>query len=195
MSFILPKLYPIINCDTQQTAEELLFKLLASSQTLIQLRAKELSDDKFSFFLEALLNKLTATQLDSLKLIINDRVEIAKKFPIGGMHLGQEDIAPTIARKILGQNAIIGYSTHTLAQVEAAQALPVNYLGFGPIFLSKSKHGHADPTGLDNLKQAVRISKIPIVAIGGINQSNIQSVYATGVNSVAMISGLAEAFR
>lgn len=122
------------------------------------------------------------------KLIINDHVDVAAQSQADGVHLGQEDSDPTEARRILGSAALIGLSTHSLAQVRAATA--VDYIGFGPVYRTMTKVQAEQQVGTDLLKQAVKISPIPVVAIGGINASNLQNVQDTGVHSWAAVRAI-----
>jgi thiamine-phosphate pyrophosphorylase len=126
-----------------------------------------------------------------VQLIINDRVDIALAVGAAGVHLGQDDLAPDIARRLLGDNAIIGYSTHSVAQALAAASLPIDYLAIGPVFGTNTKENPDPVVGLDGLR-AVRsaIPNLPLVAIGGITPANTSDVLQAGADSAAMISGL-----
>jgi len=108
-----------------------------------------------------------------------------------GVHLGQDDLPPLEARKLLGRDAIIGFSTHTIEQAEAALELPVDYIAFGPIFPTATKRDHEEVVGLEMLrKMRSRIGDFPLVAVGGINLENLVDVIEAGADSVAMISAL-----
>jgi len=104
-------------------------------------------------------------------VLINDSVEVAHALDADGVHLGQEDLPAAEARAILGENKLIGLSTHSLDQVEEAFNLPVNYLGFGPIFPTKTK-GYTAGLGPDALVHALSLSPLPVLAIGGIHGDN-----------------------
>jgi thiamine-phosphate pyrophosphorylase len=108
-----------------------------------------------------------------------------------GVHLGQDDLPPEAARRLLGSEAIIGYSTHSLAQAQEAATLPIDYLAIGPIFQTSTKSDASPVVGLEGLR-AVRnaVGEIPLVAIGGITAENAASVIEAGADSVALISGL-----
>lgn len=123
--------------------------------------------------------------------MINDRVDIALMIGAAGVHLGQEDLPPQAARKLLGPNAIIGFSTHTLEQAVEAAKMPVDYIAFGPIFPTSTKE-NPDPTvGLERLREIREATgKIPLVAIGGITRENAASVFEAGADSIALISDL-----
>ena len=125
------------------------------------------------------------------RVIINDRVDIALALKADGVHLGQADMPIEAARRLLGANAIIGYSTHNLDQVQASLHLPIDYLAFGPIFITTSKENPDPIAGLAQLTEAKRlIDSLPLVAIGGITSSTLDQALAAGADSVAVISAL-----
>ena len=133
------------------------------------------------------LKNLTA-EFNAL-LIVNDNPYLAREINADGVHLGQMDIPVDIAREIVGDDKIIGLSTHSHLQVQmAAMSKMVDYIGIGPIFRTTTKRMEYPPVGLKILEWAVRGCSLPFVAIGGINRSNISSVLATGTKLVAMIS-------
>jgi thiamine-phosphate pyrophosphorylase len=118
-------------------------------------------------------------------------VDIALALHADGVHLGQDDLSPLAARSLLGQESIIGFSTHNLEQARAASRLPVDYIAIGPIFATSSKD-NADPVvgleGLARVREAV--GQLPLVAIGGINDLNARDVLKAGADSVAVIGAL-----
>jgi thiamine-phosphate pyrophosphorylase len=126
-----------------------------------------------------------------VQLIINDRADIALAVSADGVHLGQDDMPPDAARKLLGPNAIIGYSTHNIEQAIAATKLPIDYLAIGPIFATTTKTDTAPVLGLDGLTAVRRaIGTFPLVAIGGITHANARQVIQAGADSVAVISAV-----
>src|SRR6185295_808452 len=126
-----------------------------------------------------------------VKLIINDRVDIALALRADGVHLGQEDMPVEAARRILGDQAIIGFSTHNQEQVREALHLPIDYLAFGPIFPTISKRNPDPVAGLTQLRQVCEMAlPMPVVAIGGINRSNATEVLKAGASGVAVISAV-----
>ena len=147
---------------------------------VIQLRTKGWAKSDIAEAAKAL--RLVCTQS---KLIINDHVDVAAISHADGVHLGQEDSDPAEARRILGNGALIGLSTHTLAQVH--QAKGVDYIGFGPIYGTTTKIQAGAPVGTDLLEQAVQVSPFPVVAIGGITSSNLENVQVTGAHSWAAV--------
>ena len=132
-----------------------------------------------------------AAQQSGVRLIINDRVDIALAAGAAGVHLGQDDLSPEAARKLLGPDAIIGYSTHNIDQAMSATKLPIDYLAIGPIFSTTTKTDTAPVLGLDGLLAVRRaIGQFPLVAIGGITLENAREVINAGADSVAVISAL-----
>lgn len=119
--------------------------------------------------------------------IVNDRVDIALVTDADGVHLGKEDIPIKEARKLLGDNKIIGGTAHTIKEAKKAQVDGADYLGFGHIFKTVSKHKETLPVGTSELKKVVNIIGIPVLAIGGIGLDNIDEVIQTGVHGVAVI--------
>jgi thiamine-phosphate pyrophosphorylase len=123
-------------------------------------------------------------------LLVNDRPDIARLAETDGVHLGQEDLPWLAARAILGPRALIGVSTHSDAEIDAAQG--ADYIGFGPIFATASKPGRPlpPPHGIEGLRRAVRRSRIPLVAIGGITLERAPEVAGAGARCVAAIAQL-----
>ena len=119
---------------------------------------------------------------------VNDRVDVAMAAGADGVHLGQEDLPLEAARRLLGEGAIIGISTHDVAQAEAAERGGADYVAFGPIFATETKVTGYSPRALEALREVRRAIRLPIVAIGGIHEDNAADVLAAGANAVAMIS-------
>jgi thiamine-phosphate pyrophosphorylase len=189
LNFHLPSIYPITDTHLSGISHaEQVERLIRGGATLIQLREKDASPADFYQTSEAVIR--TARDR-GVKIIINDRVDIALAVRADGVHLGQDDLPPGAARAILGDDAIIGFSTHTLDQAIAAIKLPVDYIAFGPIFDTNTKRDHDAVVGLDGLKH-VRdaIGDFPMVAIGGIKPQNLRSVLDAGADSVAMIGAI-----
>ena len=186
----LPQIYPIT--DTQISGlshADQVIQLSNGGATFVQLREKNLSP--LDFYNEAKA-ALTVARQTGVRLIINDRSDIALALGADGVHLGQDDLPPTAARELLGDEFIIGYSTHNVAQAIAAARLPVDYVAIGPIFQTGTK-ANPDPTvGLDGLRAVCEAigSGIPLVAIGGITLENAPAVIDAGADSVALISAL-----
>ncbi|SNZ08420.1 thiamine-phosphate diphosphorylase [Persephonella hydrogeniphila] len=122
-------------------------------------------------------------------LVVNDRVDIALAIDADGVHVGQDDLDVEVVRRLIGFEKILGLSTKNIKQVEEANRLPVDYIGFGSIFPTSTKKD-ATLSGLKELKKAVELSIQPVVAIGGINEENIQQVLDTGCENVAVVSAV-----
>lgn len=161
-------------------------RLCAGGATLIQLREKQLAPREFYREAE---EALRVARSCGARLIINDRVDIALALSADGIHLGQDDLPPETARELLGERAIIGFSTHNVEQAKVAARLPVDYIAIGPIFETTSKEKPDPVVGLDGLRRVRQIvGEIPLVAIGGIRRESIVEVLAAGADSVAVIS-------
>jgi thiamine-phosphate pyrophosphorylase len=155
---------------------------------LIQLREKRMA--ALEFYQQARAAVEVAAGF-GVPLIINDRADVALAVEAGGVHLGQDDMPPEAARKLMGAAAVVGYSTHSVEQAVAAAKLPIDYLAIGPIFATTTKSDTAPVLGLEGLR-AVRhaIGKFPLVAIGGITAANARGVIEAGADSVAVISAV-----
>lgn len=129
------------------------------------------------------------TDAAGIPLIINDYPQIALELGAAGVHLGQEDIAPLKARALLGENRIIGLSTHSLVQVQAVSPVELDYIGIGPVFKTSTKM-NSQPIGVEVVSRVVEQTKVPAVAIGGINLANIDQVLAAGIKRIAVASAV-----
>ncbi len=161
--------------------------LLQGSTRLLQLRAKEMAAKEL-FSLAKEVRQMTRAA--GCRFIVNDRVDIALAAEADGVHLGQEDLPLEVARKLMGREKIIGISTHDLAQAWEAARGGADYIGFGPIFGTATKDTGYSPRGAAMLKEIREAVKIPIVAIGGITESNVVQVWKAGADAAAIISDL-----
>jgi thiamine-phosphate pyrophosphorylase len=143
-------------------------------------------------YVEALALRQAAAKAGVL-LIVNDRCDLALAIDADGVHLGQEDLPLDLARKVMGQNKLIGISTHNLDQVREAAAGRPDYLGFGPIFKPGSKQDHDPVVGLEGLRAMRKLTSLPIFAIGGIQIEQAGEVMRAGANGVAVISAILKA--
>jgi len=128
-----------------------------------------------------------------VQLIVNDRADIARLAGAAGVHVGQDDLPPDAARRIVGRERIVGLSTHTTAQVDAAVREPVNYIAIGPVFGTASKATGYDAVGLAMVQQAAARAHargLQVVAIGGITLDRAEEVVRAGADAVAVISDL-----
>ena len=161
---------------------------LDGGATVVQLRAKQLPSGAFLDLCTAAAALARPYKAD---IIVNDRVDIARLSGAAGVHVGQDDLRPAAARELLGDRAIIGVSTHSVEQIEAALRERIDYLAVGPVFGTHTKATGYHAVGLDCVTAAARLAgEIPVVAIGGITLENASSVIAAGAASVAVISDL-----
>ena len=184
-SFRLPRVYPLTDVQLSGLSHADQVRLLGSGgATLVQLREKHMPALQF-------YEHARAAVATGVQLIINDRVDIALAVGAHGVHLGQDDMPPEAARRLLGDKAIIGYSTHSVEQAEKALTLPIDYIAIGPIFATSTKTNPSPTLGLEGLR-AVRaaVGNAQLVAIGGISHSNAREVIEAGADSVAVISAL-----
>ncbi|HTG87487.1 MAG TPA: thiamine phosphate synthase [Pyrinomonadaceae bacterium] len=189
---MFPTVYPITDVSIGGTSHADQVSLLADGgATFVQLREKNLPI--LDFYNDAKA-ALSVARQRGVTLIINDRVDLALAIGADGVHLGQDDLPPDAARKLLGDKAVIGYSTHNVSQAIAAARLPVDYVAIGPIFETGTKANPDPVVGLEGLR-AVRdaIGNLPLVAIGGITLAGAASVIEAGADSIALISALLSA--
>ena len=163
---------------------------LAGGATVVQLRLKHGGDGAvLSFAREALARTREAGAL----LFVNDRFDLALLAGADGVHLGQDDLAPERIPADARARLLVGLSTHTLEQVRASRARPVDYIAFGPVFGTRSKDSAFAPRGLALLREAVALAGRPLVAIGGIAAANASEVRGAGAVAAAVISAIADA--
>jgi thiamine-phosphate pyrophosphorylase len=189
MLFRESRIYPLTDVRLSGlTHAEQVVRLGNGGANLIQLREKNLTPHEFFKQAEEASH---IARLRGIRIIINDRVDIALALNADGVHLGQEDFPPESARRLLGEKAIIGVSTHNMEQALRAVGLPVNYLAIGPIFETYTKNNSEPPIGLAGLRNVREaIGDFPLVAIGGITHENAKGVLKSGADSVAVISAL-----
>jgi thiamine-phosphate pyrophosphorylase len=154
---------------------------------LLQLRAKGVPDRTM---LALALEAVAAARRWGALVLVNDRPDVAAIAGAAGVHLGQDDLGPADARRILGPGALIGLSTHSLDQVRGAPVDQLSYLAFGPVFPTRTKERPEPVVGLTLLREARRWSSLPLVAIGGVGLETARSVVEAGADGVAAASGL-----
>jgi thiamine-phosphate pyrophosphorylase len=187
----LPRLYAILDPDQTRGRDcrEVLQELLQGGASVIQLRAKTLPPREILELARALQEPIRRSKG---RLLINDRLDIALACGADGVHLGQDDLPLSAARKITDRK-IIGISTHNERQAREAERAGADYIGFGPIFGSNTKDTGYGPRGLDRLCQIRQTVRLPIVAIGGINEDNVAQVWRAGADAAAIISDILSA--
>ncbi|MFQ5777212.1 MAG: thiamine phosphate synthase [Terriglobia bacterium] len=187
MPLALPRFCAILDRSLRPRLpwEEIGRLLTEAGVRLVQLRAKQATSRMLLAETRRLLSLLPA----STRVIVNDRADVAALAGATGVHLGQGDLPVPAARALLGLEKTIGFSTHSEEQVEAAVALPVDYLAFGPIFPTATKADAQPAIGLERLEKVRKLTGRPLVAIGGITPENAGAVLEAGADSVAVISG------
>jgi len=170
-----------------KSVEECVEQAVRGGTTVVQIREKTASSREFY---EIAMRTRKITKKYGVPLIINDRADIALAVDAEGLHIGQKDLPYREARRIMGKNKIIGVSASNLTEAVAAAAEKgVDYLGVGAMFTTDTKKD-ADSTTMDELRRIRQIIKLPIVAIGGINKSNIPSFAGTGIDGIAVVSAI-----
>jgi thiamine-phosphate pyrophosphorylase len=187
----LPALYAILDPEQigSSSPDSVLRQLLQGGAKMIQLRAKAMSSRDF---IQLAQKARDLTIPFDCKLIVNDRIDIGLGSAADGVHLGQEDLPLEVGRKLLGDR-LIGISTHSLEQAKEAEANGADYIGFGPIFGTATKNTGYTARGLEMLALIRAAVDLPIVAIGGITEANIQDVWQAGADSAAIISDILKA--
>jgi thiamine-phosphate pyrophosphorylase len=185
----LPRLYPILDAACFPDADAMFAaaeQLTAAGCTLLQYRNK--SGNGRQMLDEA--RELRARLGSSVKLIMNDRADLCLAAAFDGLHVGQDDLTPESARRIIGPARWLGVSTHNPEQLAAADKTSADYLAIGPVFATGSKVNPDPVVGLEGVRRARELTRKPLVAIGGITRGNCRSVIDAGADSVAVISDL-----
>jgi len=186
---ILPKLYAIVDATRFPDAQALCAftdELVAGGVTVLQYRnksanAREMLDQS---------RELKRHLPNSVQLIMNDRPDLGLAAGFDGVHVGQDDLSPEGARKVIGDSRVLGVSTHNPEQVRIADKSSADYLAIGPVFATSAKANPDPVVGLDGVRAARALTRKPLVAIGGITRANCGSVIEAGADSVAVISDL-----
>jgi thiamine-phosphate pyrophosphorylase len=192
----LPRLYPILDVELlcrqavsaeQRTETVLLFAeaLATGGASLFQYRNKQGSAAEMLFHVREIRRKLP-----QVRLIINDRADVAVAAGCDGVHLGQDDLSTAGARLVCKPPMLIGRSTHNEEQAREADGTDADYIAIGPVFATSSKTRPDPVVGLAGVKAARRLTQKPLVAIGGITRLNCKEVLDAGADSVAVISDL-----
>jgi thiamine-phosphate pyrophosphorylase len=188
---ILPRLYAIADAQVLATRGVALAdfarEIRAAGVGIVQYRDKVGSPQEVLGAASVLREAMAGSDC---KLIMNDRADLVVLAPFDGVHVGQGDLSPEDARRVMDTGKIVGVSTHTDAQVQAANLTSADYLAIGPIFPTSTKPDAEPVLGLEGLRRARALTAKPLVAIGGITRANARSVIDAGADSVAVISGL-----
>ena len=193
-----PYLLYLVTDDQQSltTLEHVVREAVVGGVTMVQIREKH--GDVRAFIqraqtVKAILQQAYTATGRHIPLIINDRVDVALVVNADGVHLGQTDMPVTLARQLLGKDKLIGLSIETEQQLLDCASLPIDYIGLSAIFATATKTNLVTHWGLDGLQRAAAICPFPIVAIGGINHTNLTEVMAAGANGVAIVSAISHA--
>jgi len=186
----LPAFYPIFDSET---ATRRGISALAAVEQMLEAGARILQFRHKRFFSRDVFDEMERVAAlcaeAGVLFVVNDRADLAR-LAGAALHLGQEDLPPSEARKIVGAETVIGFSTHSESQLRAAAAEPVDYLAFGPIFGTASKQNPNPTVGVEELRRIRVLTPLPLVAIGGITRANARSVLDAGADSVAVIGDL-----
>ena len=183
------RLYAIIDVSAGTSLESLIAfatELKAGGVQLLQYRNKFASSRQILEQAKELKRVLGPT----VQLIMNDRADLCVAASFDGLHVGQDDLSPEGARKVIGKTLVLGVSTHNPDQVALAEKEPVDYIAVGPVFATASKLNPDPVIGLDGVRRARELTRKPLVAIGGITRKNCRSVIEAGADAVAVISDL-----
>lgn len=192
------RLYAIADADAAARAGwnvvDLAAAFLDNGVRFLQLRAKHASGRDVLRWTDAIADRMRRTSADAI-LVTNDRVDVALAASVPFVHVGQDDLPPDDVRALLGQDGMVGLSTHTLEQVARACAAPIDYLAVGPVYGTQTKNTGYDVVGLDMVRHAAAAAStaerpLPVVAIGGISAERCAEVIEAGADAVAVIGGL-----
>jgi thiamine-phosphate pyrophosphorylase len=195
MNLVFPPLYAIIDAALLKKTSELSFvEMMAESGVeLLQYRNKRASSRELfeaSQSISATLSRLAKPGSYKPRFIVNDRADIAVLANAQGVHVGQQDLNVEEARAIVGPDNLVGVSTHSLEQLDAADKTSADYIAFGPIFPTSSKENPDPVVGLELLREARQHTGKPLVAIGGITLERAAEVFRAGANSLAVARDL-----
>ena len=160
-------------------------EILAAGVPILQYREK---NKKVRVMYEECLALRAMTRQAGAMFIVNDHLDLALAVGADGVHIGQDDLPLSKVRELVGPNLLIGVSTHSPAQAQAAVKDGADYIGVGPLFATHTKIDVCDPVGLDYLDYVVKNLKIPFVAIGGIKEHNLAEVVNAGARTVALVT-------
>ncbi len=186
----LPRVYPILDTESLDrrgiSLETAAASFLDGGAGILQIRHK--SHWSRAVF-ESARTVARLCREAGTPLIVNDRADFAMLLE-AGLHIGQDDLSPRDARRLMGSDAVLGFSSHNVNQLCAAGGEPVDYVALGPIFRTASKQNPDPVTGVEELRRCRPLIEKPLVAIGGITQKNALQVLEAGADSLAVIGGL-----
>jgi thiamine-phosphate pyrophosphorylase len=186
----LPRVYPILDTESLErcniSLETAAAAFLEGGAGILQIRHKgHWSRNVFA----AARHVARFCRESGAQFIVDDRADFALLLE-AGLHVGQDDLSPRDARKLIGSDAILGFSSHNMGQLVAAGGEPVDYVAIGPVFATLSKRNPDPVVGLEEIRRCRSLIEKPLVAIGGITLENVRAVWEAGADSVAIIGGL-----
>jgi thiamine-phosphate pyrophosphorylase len=186
----LPRVYPILDTESLDrraiALETAAAAFLEGGAGILQIRHKR---HWSRGFFETARTVARLCREAGAALVVNDRADFAMLLE-AGLHVGQDDLSPRDARRLMGPDASIGFSSHNVNQLCAAGGEPVDYVALGPVFSTASKLNPDPVTGVEEIRRCRSLIEKPLVAIGGITQENALDVWRAGADSVAVIAGL-----
>jgi thiamine-phosphate pyrophosphorylase len=187
-----PAVYLVTDRDLSlgRSLEWVIEKAVKGGTTIVQLREKNLETRDF---IEEALKVKELLKPYGVPLLINDRVDVARAVEAEGVHLGQNDMPYHMARKLLGEDSIIGLSVETYEQAEEANDLDVDYIAISPVYTTPTKEELTKELGLEGVKKITELSRHPAIGIGSIKAHNAADVIKAGANGVAVVSGICSA--
>jgi thiamine-phosphate pyrophosphorylase len=186
---LLPRLYPILDAACFPNSKSLYSaaeQLAQAGATLLQYRNKSGNARQMLEHAQE-LKRLTGS---SVQWVMNDHADLCLAAEFNGVHVGQDDLSPEGARRVIGPTLLLGVSTHNPEQLAEADKTSADYLAIGPVFATRSKQNPDPVVGLVGVTRARQLTQKPLVAIGGITRENAASVIAAGADAVAVISDL-----
>ena len=191
-----PSLYLVANpeqCISRSVADTVC-GAVQGGVTAVQIRSKSLNTKDFINLVDETVQILAS---DAIPVIVNDRIDVATATKASGVHLGQEDISVSQARQAIGTTSIIGLTVRSVQEAEDAPLDLLDYISIGGVFATQSKQNPDPPIGVDKLQIILGIIRsrnpdLPVIAISGINESNIDQVLTTGVDGIAVVSAICE---
>jgi thiamine-phosphate pyrophosphorylase len=188
---MIPRLYAIVDAGVLAARgvalEDFAQGLRAAGVELVQYRDKAGSPQAVLRAASVLREVFSGA---ACRLVLNDRADLAVLAGFDGVHVGQDDLSPEDARRVVGANRVVGASTHTDDQVRAADSTGADYIAIGPAFATGTKIDTEPVVGLEGIRRARALTAKPLVAIGGITRANARSVLDAGADSIAVISAL-----
>ncbi len=191
---LMPDLRLMLVTDPALTAKrgliETVHDAVAGGVTVVQLRDKHMPDGDMLALAKALRAELAPR---GVPLVVNDRPEVARDSGAEGLHIGQEDGDPAAARAIVGPDVFLGLSVTCADEIDTVDPAIVDYVGLGPVFATGTKPDAAPPLGLDGFRQVGARLSVPIVAIGGVDESNAGAIMDAGAAGIAVVSAICAA--